>query len=190
MRNEYGYNENNLFGPLMIPTFKTPRLSLRPLHLSDLDDFFLLRSDQSASNFVDMVADTDKDQSFKAMIKTLQDIDAGKYQKWAIDLEGTLIGTIALWNYDPLNSSAEFGYSLRSPYRGNGYMSESLACLIKYGHQDLGIRDLFVYTEASNERSNKLLPKLGFVYQTTVDEQGQHQNRLFHYHVHLHQAEK
>jgi len=175
---------------MTLPTFTTARLTLRPIRISDLDNLFLLRSDESSSNFVDMVADTSKDQTFKALIKILRDIDHGDYFKWAIDLDGALIGTIALWNYDSLTSSAEFGYTLRSPFRGKGYMSESLACLIEYGHHDLGIRDLFVYTEASNERSNKLLPKLGFVYQKTVDEQGQHQNRLFHYNVHLHQDPK
>lgn len=172
---------------MTLPTFKTARLTLRPLRISDLDDLFLLRSDESASNFVDMKADVSKDQTFKALIGMLQAIDEGQYHKWAIDLNGSLIGTIAIWNQDLSTQSAEFGYTLRSPFRGNGYMSESLDCLLKYGHQTLGIKNLYAYTEASNERSNRLLPKLGFIYQTTVDEQGHHQDKIFHYRVYLHQ---
>lgn len=156
--------------------------------MSDLDALFLLRNDESASNFVDCFADTTKDQTFVYLINTLNDIDMNKYWKWAIDLNGALIGTIAIWNFNALDNSAEFGYTLRSPFRGNGYMSESLLCLLDYGHQELGIKDLYVYTEVSNQRSNRLVPKLGFVYQETIDEEGTLKKQIFHYNVYLHRA--
>lgn len=170
----------------MIPTLKTERLTLRPIQLSDLDDLFLLRSDECASNFVDSIVDANKDQTFIQLISTFKDIEEGKYWKWAIDLEGVLIGTIALWNHDPVSSSAEFGYRLRFPYRGKGYMSESLRCLLDYGHHEVGIKDIYVYTEVSNTKSNNIMPKLGFVYQKTVDEEGKNIKQIFHYNVYLH----
>jgi RimJ/RimL family protein N-acetyltransferase len=157
--------------------------------MSDLDALFLLRSDASSSNFTDCIADDNKDQTFVHLIKTLNDIDQQKYWKWAIDLEGALIGTIAIWNFNADMGSAEFGYTLRSPFRGNGYMSESLQCLLDYGHYELGIRDLYVYTDVDNERSNRLVPKLGFVYQSTVDEEGMVKKQIFHYNVYLHRVE-
>jgi len=172
---------------MTIPTLKTDRLTLRPLSITDLDDLFLLRSDASASNFVDSIADTSKDQTFLHLIKTLKAIDEGQYWKWAIDLNGKMIGTIAIWNHDRQHDSAEFGYTLRSPYRGYGYMSESLETLIDYGHTTLNISKLYAYTEISNERSNRLLPKLGFIYQKTVNEMGlNRKDQLFHYNVYLH----
>jgi ribosomal-protein-alanine N-acetyltransferase len=174
---------------MIIPILKTERLLLRPLKMSDLDALFLLRSDESSSNFNDSVADVTKDQTFVYLIKTLNDIDQQKYWKWAIDLDGALIGTIAIWNYNPIESSAEFGYTLRSPFRGIGYMSESLQSLLDYGHHALGIKNLYVYTEVSNQRSNRLVPKLGFVYQGTVDEEGVVKQQIFHYNVYLHRDE-
>jgi RimJ/RimL family protein N-acetyltransferase len=146
-----------------------------------------LRSDESSSNFTDAIADTSKDQTFLALIKTLSEVDQGHFWKWAIDLDGALIGTIAIWNFNPNDSSAEFGYTLRSPFRGQGYMSESLRCLLDYGHDGLGIRNLYVYTEVANERSNHLVPKLGFVYQKTINEVGLIKKQVFHYNVYLHQ---
>jgi [ribosomal protein S5]-alanine N-acetyltransferase len=172
---------------MKIPTLKTARLTLRPIKITDLDDLFILRSDECASNFIDAIIDIDKDQTFKQLISTLKDIEDGKYWKWAIDLDGLLIGTIALWNHNLTENSAEFGYRLRSPYRGKGYMSESLACLLNYGHHDLSIKNLYVYTEASNERSNRLMPKLGFVYINTIEEMGVVlKDTLFHYKVYCH----
>lgn len=173
---------------MIIPSFKTERIRLRPIKMSDLDSLFLLRSDESSSNFCDSIPDTSKDQTFLYLVNTLRDIDQGQYWKWAIDIDGVLIGTIAIWNYNHEESSAEFGYTLRSPYRGNGYMSEALLCLLKYGHEDLGIKVLYVYTEVSNERSNRLVPKLGFVYQRTIEEQGQVKQKIFHYNVYGHHS--
>lgn len=157
--------------------------------MSDLDALFLLRSDESSSLFTDGVSDSTKDQTFLFLVKTLQDLDQGKYWKWAIDLDGTLIGTIAIWNFDAQKSSAEFGYTLRSPFRGKGYMSEGLACLLNYGHHDLGIKNLYVYTQVLNERSNNLVTMLGFVYQKTVEEKGIVKPQIFTYNVYLHHSE-
>ena len=171
----------------MLPTLKTDRLTLRPIKISDLDDLFLLRSDECASNFVDAIIDANKDETFLQLISALKDVEEGKYWKWAIDLDGLLIGTIALWNHNLVDDSAEFGYRLRSPYRGKGYMSESLKRLLEYGHGDLNIKNIYVYTEMSNLKSNKILPKLGFIYQKTVDEEGQNIKQIFHYNVYLHQ---
>lgn len=66
-------------------------------------------------------------------------------------------------------------------------MSESLRCLLDYGHGDLGIQNLYVFTEVANERSNHLVPKLGFVFQKTISEQGSVKKQVFHYNVYLHQ---
>ncbi len=96
------------------------------------------------------------------------------------------MGAIALWNFDKLLDSAEFGYTLRSPFRGNGYMSESVAKILEYGHHHLGIKNLYVYTESCNERSIKMMDRLAFVYQGSIDEEGIHKPKTFHYNVYLH----
>jgi RimJ/RimL family protein N-acetyltransferase len=102
---------------MTLPTLQTARLSLRPIVLTDLENLFLLRSDESSSNFNDAVPDRCEEETLSHLTKTLRDVEEGKYWKWAIDLDGALVGTIALWNHDLLLDSAEFGYTLRSPYR-------------------------------------------------------------------------
>jgi ribosomal-protein-alanine N-acetyltransferase len=171
---------------MTLPTLQTARLSLRPIVLTDLENLFLLRSDESSSNFNDVVPDRCEEETLGHLTKTLKDIEEGKYWKWAIDLDGALVGTIALWNHDLLLDSAEFGYTLRSPYRGKGYMSESVAEILDYGHQSLGIKNLYVYTESCNEKSIKMMDRLAFVYQGTFDEEGIHKPKTFHYNVYLH----
>lgn len=171
---------------MTLATLKTDRLTLRPLCMNDFENLFLLRSDESSSNFNDSVPDHSQEETLEYMTKLLKDIENGRYWKWAIDLEGALIGTIALWNYDPLLESAEFGYTLRSPYRKNGYMSESVQRILTYGHQDLGIKHLYVYTESQNERSINMMDRLGFIYQGSIDEEGAHKPKTFHYNVYRH----
>lgn len=171
---------------MTLPILHTARLNLRPIVLTDLENLFLLRSDESSSNFNDSVPDKSEEETLVHLKHMIQDIQEGKYWKWAIDLNGALIGTIALWNHDILLDSAEFGYTLRSPYRGNGYMSESVAKICEYGHQVLRIKNLYVYTESCNLRSINLIDKLDFVFQGTFDEEGIHKPKTFHYNVYLH----
>jgi ribosomal-protein-alanine N-acetyltransferase len=171
---------------MTLPTLQTARLSLRPIVSTDLENLFLLRSDESSSNFNDAVPDRCEEETLSHLTKTLRDVEEGKYWKWAIDLDGALVGTIALWNHDLLLDSAEFGYTLRSPYRGNGYMSESVAKICEYGHNVLRIKNLYVYTESCNLRSINLMDKLDFVFQGTFDEEGIHKPKTFHYNVYLH----
>jgi [ribosomal protein S5]-alanine N-acetyltransferase len=171
---------------MILETLHTARLSLRPIEFRDLENLFLLRSDESSSNFNDSVPDRSEAETLIHLTQMIKDIQEGQYWKWAIDLDGALVGTIALWNYDQLLDSAEFGYTLRSPFRGKGYMSESVAKILDYGHHRLGIKNLYVYTESCNERSIKMMDRLAFVYQGSIDEEGLHKIKTFHYNVYLH----
>src|SRR5215213_10543259 len=57
----------------------------------------------------------------------------------------------------------DLGYSLGEDRQGQGLMSESVAAVIKYAFDDLGLHRVKAAYLPSNERSGRLLRRLGFV---------------------------
>jgi RimJ/RimL family protein N-acetyltransferase len=66
-------------------------------------------------------------------------------------------------NYNVLSSSISIG-SLEKWYQmwGQGYMSEALQPIIRYGFEDLDLNRLYAYHMVRNSGSGKVLQKNGF----------------------------
>ena len=74
-----------------------------------------------------------------------------------------LLGTCALWRIDAQCRRAELGYILDFHAWGRGYMNEALSGLLDYGFTELDLNRIEADTDARNERSARLLERLGFL---------------------------
>src|SRR5687767_3727589 len=107
-----------------VPVLKTERLMLRPLKENDVNEIFLLRSDDIINKYVDRPKAQSPEDAF-AFIKKIHGLTADSQSLyWAITLNGSdeLIGTIALWNFDHEQSKAELGYEMLTQHQRKGYM--------------------------------------------------------------------
>ena len=76
----------------------------------------------------------------------------------------TVVGQISLNNI--VHGAAyycDLGYSLGEDRQGQGLMSESLVAVIRYAFDELGLHRVKAAYLPSNERSGRLLRRLGFV---------------------------
>lgn len=64
----------------------------------------------------------------------------------------------------------EIGYILREEYWGSGYAFEALTTIINYGFNDLNLKRIFAVIEKDNNRSVKLIEKLGFTLDAEIPE--------------------
>lgn len=81
-----------------------------------------------------------------------------------------LIGSVGLI-CDPKRENDKarmIGYSLSADYWRNGYMSEAVYAVIKYGFRDLKLDLISAYCYPHNFRSKKVLTKFGFQYEGTL----------------------
>ena len=77
---------------------------------------------------------------------------------------GELIG---LMGYEPFTKGIEavsFGYLLHPKFRGRGLALEAGEAVLRYGEEVLGFTEIRAVTDAENERSIRLLKKLGFSF--------------------------
>jgi ribosomal-protein-serine acetyltransferase len=81
---------------------------------------------------------------------------------FAVTVDALPIGTIGVDRYQPMFSSAEVGYWLRSDMSGRGLMTEAAAAVVEYSFAELGIHRLELRAGVENYPSLRVAEKLGF----------------------------
>lgn len=138
-------------------------IKLRTLEPKDLD--FLIQVENDPENW--LVSQTRVPFSKKVLtdyIDSAQDIFISKQIRFIIESKetGNPIGTIDLFDYDPINERAGVGIYIAKSSRQKGLASQALEILIKYCFEDLLLRNIFCHIMPSNTASIKLFEKNGF----------------------------
>jgi RimJ/RimL family protein N-acetyltransferase len=79
-----------------------------------------------------------------------------------IILDNELIGLCGLASIDSANKKAELGYWIGKNYWGNGYGKEAVRLMAHFCFSELKLNKIYAKVLTNNERSIKLLGKLGF----------------------------
>ncbi|MDN5923473.1 MAG: GNAT family N-acetyltransferase [Xanthomonadales bacterium] len=144
----------------------TPRLVLRKLSVQDAPFILELLNDPGWLKFIG-----DKG------VRTLDDAQAyivngpqTMYAQFGFGLYLTelkhgnaSIGLCGLLKRDSLDA-VDLGYALLPAYRGKGYACEAASAVLDYARAVLDIQRVLAITSVGNERSERLLGKLGFVF--------------------------
>jgi [ribosomal protein S5]-alanine N-acetyltransferase len=87
------------------------------------------------------------------------------YGMYAVQLRSTsrAIGICGLVKRDFL-AAPDLGFALLPEYVGHGYAFEAARALMGYAENNLGIRQLYAIARRSNQRSLRVLDRLGFHY--------------------------
>lgn len=138
---------------------KTERLILKPLS-EDLIEWVRQQRNRYHDKFFDGGYIT----------KEQQRIFFDKYRESSVDRmfviclkNGEKIGTIAVYNISISDRTADIGRILLiDDYRGHGYMSEALKCILEMAFEDLRLWKIKVATHLDNLDALNIYAKLGF----------------------------
>ncbi|MBI9011527.1 MAG: GNAT family N-acetyltransferase [Clostridiales bacterium] len=83
-----------------------------------------------------------------------------------------VLGKITLFDYNPRNHSAEFGYYLPKQHRGKGYGQKMLQLFLNliFNDETIELNKVYATTASNNEGSVKILEKEGFCLDGTIRE--------------------
>ncbi|MEM7735956.1 MAG: GNAT family N-acetyltransferase [Deinococcota bacterium] len=143
---------------MIFPTLYTPRLTLRPLSLADVEAVCAHFSDVRVTRFMDIdpcASLTDAEDIIRFHLK-----DRGC--RWGLFRRPSdnLIGTAGYHCWQGLQ--AEIGYDLGYAHWRQGFMYEALDELITFGFQQMLLNDIVTEVDPDNTRSILLLERLGF----------------------------
>ena len=146
------------------PILTTERLTLRQITVEDLNEFFMLKSDERLLKGYNAKAKT-YEEARKSLQRINDEISKNEWIIWGITLknENKLIGSICFWNISKEQSKAEIGYELMFDWQGKGIMSEAIKAVIAYGFESMELSLIEALPYSDNMKSTKLLERNSFI---------------------------
>lgn len=146
------------------PNLTTERLNLRQITIEDLNEFFILKSDERLLKNYDAKAKT-YEEARQFLQKINDGIRKNEWIVWGITLknENKLIGSICFWNISEEQPKAEIGYELMLEWQGKGIMQESIKAVIEYGFHGMKLQLIEAFPNPNNSKSVKLLERNNFI---------------------------
>ena len=160
---------------------ETPRLVLRRLHAGDAAFIFELVNDPSWLRYIG-------DKGVKSVEDARGYIERGPmamYERlgfglWVVEVKasGAAAGICGLIKRDTL-PDVDIGYAFLPRHRAQGYAFEAAAATLDYARHVLGLARIVAITSPGNERSSRLLEKLGLRLERSLRFSGDHEVNLF-----------
>lgn len=142
------------------PILKGPRVTLRPIKLSDAPQYVRWFKDADAIKFMSIAPD----MTLAKEKKYIKGVMANKHDyNWSVEVDGKHIGSTEII-VDPHGQDAIFGIFLGEKNEwGKGYASECLNLVCKFLFEKLKFNRLYLKVFVRNSRAVKTYRKFGFV---------------------------
>ena len=165
---------------------ETERLTLTPLVVDDAPLVYPFMSDPEVMAHWDRAAIEDPDEVNAAVTAQVAEMAERKALYWAIRLTsgGQFLGYCELVDLDWRHHRGELGFIVAREGWGKGYATEAVTSLLGHCASSLGLKRLIARTHVGDNRSEKVLLKLGFEQEGYlkghVDREGERRDcRLF-----------
>ena len=147
------------------PTLETDRLLLRPITMTDHDDWLAVWHSPGVLDYLIDFEGLPQGEVAREIIEWADRIFADATGiRWAITLKPgeRMIGSCGFHLYERRHQRAEIGYELHSDYWRQGIMSEATEAVLNFCFEQLGLHRVEADVVEGNVASAALLKKLGF----------------------------
>ncbi|KAM3094179.1 GNAT family N-acetyltransferase [Phormidesmis sp. 146-12] len=145
---------------------QTERLILRPLTCGDVAFIQAVAGVREiADTMISIPHPYPDDEARQYVARQLAEFEAGYSVTFVIERKGdpALSGIIEIRGIEREHSQAELSFWMAVAAWGQGYMSEALKSVLRFGFGELGLNRLYAYHMARNPSSGKVLQRNGFV---------------------------
>jgi diamine N-acetyltransferase len=144
-----------------------PNLLLRAPEPIDIDIIFQWENDMSIWHLGNTITPYSRFAIEQFVLNTDKDIFASKQLRLMIDWHSSdagqiTIGSVDLFDFDPLHKRAGIGILIDESFRRKGFASEAINLLIEYCFKTLNLHQLYCNIEQDNEDSIRFFTKAGF----------------------------
>lgn len=153
-----------------LPVLETKRLRLRPLTMRDERDMYRYCSDPAVSRHVLWDTHESPRQTRAVLRSALRQYRNGSPGSFAIERRSDrrMIGTIGFMWINCEHRSGEVGYSLARDCWNQGYATEALSEVLRFGFDTLGLNRIEAQHETDNPASGRVMEKCGMTMEGTL----------------------
>ncbi len=146
------------------PVLESDCIRLRGIQETDIDALFALFSNPQVMRYWSRGPMSVQQEAIDYANTIVEGFEKREVLNWIIaDIESDqMIGTCTLYEINPQHARAGLGYALMPDVWGKGFAQEAASLAISYGFLELGLHRIEADTEPNNQRSNKVLERLGF----------------------------
>ena len=149
-------------------TISTERLILRRFSLDDLNMLYNnWASDSDVVKFMRMEPHKNVNDTKEFIESILCKYDNMDTYRWIIILKeiDEPIGFIGITTISEHDMLGDFGYSIGKPFWNNGYATEALIAVLRYGLLEAGYNRLEAFHSINNMSSGKVMKNAGMTYE-------------------------
>ena len=142
-------------------TITTPRLTLRPVRMEDLEARHAYCSDPENTRYMMFLPNARVEETEAYIRKCMAEmaVPAPRSYEFTALLGDNQIGGFSLERHGA--DRAALGWILDKHYWGKGYALEAAQALIRWGRDALDIRHFTAYCDSENAASYRLMERLG-----------------------------
>lgn len=143
---------------------RTERLLLRRWRDADREPFAAMNADPAVVEHLQGPMSREGSDDFIDRIE--QHWDEHGWGLWAVEVPevAPFIGYVGLWPADYVEPGmVEVGWRLAREHWGHGYATEAARAALEYGFTDVGLAEIVSFTVPQNERSWRVMERIGLV---------------------------
>lgn len=146
------------------PVLETDRLLLREVSHEDLELVYRFNADPQALRYVPRAPYTEMIQAIEKIAGFHEGYRERRGVWWTFVLKetGDLLGYGGFFDIGAEETKAEIGYGILPEHWGQGYMSEAVAEMTRFGFEDMGLHRIIGRVAPANEPSARILARLGY----------------------------
>lgn len=145
-------------------TLRTDRLVLRRYTMDDVDAMYEnWAKDTEVTAYLFWDAHPDTDVTREVLGTWVPQYAEAGYYNWGIEMDGVLIGNIAVVDCSDRNEWAEIGYVIGKAYWGRGIMTEALEAVLRYLFETVAVHRICLKHDVENVGSGRVMIKNGLV---------------------------
>ncbi len=137
-------------------------MTLRALEPDDLDFLFELENDPDIWAVSDTLAPVSRHALREYLAHAAADFYEVRQLRLVICEAAEAVGTLDIFDFNPLHQRAGVGITLKKKFRGRGLARTALALLLPYARHTLRLHQLYATVAADNAPSLKLFAAAGF----------------------------
>lgn len=150
-----------------IPTLETERLILRKMLVSDKEDIYAYSCREDVTEYLTWAPHTSIAYTQDYLRYIGQRYSVGDYFDWAVveKKSGRVIGSCGFTRFDYPNDAGEIGYVFHPDFGGQGYATEAVGEVVRFGFVALKLHRIEARYIKGNDRSCRLMERLGMRFE-------------------------
>ena len=135
---------------------------LRALEPSDVELLYLWENDPEVWRVSGTLAPLSLERIARFVEEQSYEILATRQMRLIVEVEGVAVGSVDIYEYDPINRRFGLGILIYAERRRQGYARAAIEAVGRYGVETLGIKQMWASIAEDNEASILLFESCGF----------------------------